>query len=172
MIILETKVSESGIDLKKVLRGENDKLFKSGQIIDALLHFSNDLDYDLLFVNLQKYPNIESFVGKKWFKEKQRDNEKFHLLIRILSRSTNSFDDAYLVNLDYKISKIVHHGQKFKKFRSGIKDHNQFENILSEMDFIVPFFDNYKVEIKPTVKEKNLDGKIKFTRFGNLNLDM
>jgi hypothetical protein len=162
--ILEPKAIENNIDLKRVFKGESNKLFKCGQIIDALRYFSNDLDFDLLFSNLEKYPNIESFMGRKWFEERQKNNEKLHLLIRILAREPNLFDDAYLADLDCKLSKITSHGQKLKKFRDGLKDHDQFDDVLAEMDFIVPFLDAYEVEIEPPVKEKNLDVKIKFTK--------
>ncbi len=71
--ILQSKALENKLDLKKVLKGETDKIFKCGQVIDALLYFSNDLDYNFLFSNLQKYPNIESFIGIKWFQEKKKN---------------------------------------------------------------------------------------------------
>lgn len=160
--LLEMHASKRQLDLQKILKGEEDKILKCAQVIDGLLYFSIDLDYNLVFSNLKKYPNIESFIGKSWFEVRRDNNDKIHTLIRVLSRQSNPNDDAYLQDLDYKISKIVKHGQKLKKFRDGLIDHDQYDDTLAEMDFIVPFLDNYDVEIEPPINGKNLDVKIKF----------
>jgi len=91
--IIEEMASRKGIDVEKVIRGEQDKLFQCLKLIDELKSDRNEINFDKINANLAVFPTIKSFLGGKWFNRKKQENNKTHPLLIILSRDFPSDEE-------------------------------------------------------------------------------
>lgn len=160
--LLTAQASAKNLDIDKILGGEDKDILKCAKLIEAIKYLAEDLDYDLIDENLKNFCNIKQIFGDNWFQTMRSENEKLHPVLRILSRnlSDNNFDRTYLNDLDEKLGKLIASG-KSTGYTNKLRNHDQYDETLAEIDFIVPFLDKFSVDIEPPLNGKNLDVGIK-----------
>jgi len=88
--ILELMAKEKGLDVRTIIRGEQEKLFQCFRIIEELELGRPELDFDEIYANLENYPIVKEFLGDRWFQRKKRENNRIHPLLILLSYETPS----------------------------------------------------------------------------------
>jgi len=83
--IVEEVSKKRGVDTETVIKGEPDKIFQCFRLIEELELKRKELDFDVIYANLENYPTIKGFLGDRWFQKKRGENNKTHPLLIILS---------------------------------------------------------------------------------------
>lgn len=86
--ILAEKVKEKNVEVKKIIKGETDKLFQCFLLIKELETEREELDFKIIFKNLGKYPAIRDFFGDNWFNKMNKERDKVHPLLICLSKQS------------------------------------------------------------------------------------
>ncbi len=187
---LANLAKDRGIDIAALTKDESDEILQCADIIDRIKYCSKPLNYNVIFQNLDEFSNIRDLLGIPWFEQKQNENNRTHLILKMLEcglPSRKRFDE--LVNsikkaqTDRDISgdvlrlkslmstflflckldqsiKALKDAGFSTRYSKKLKNEPQFDATLSEIDFVAPFLSSYEVEIEPKVDSKKLDVKI------------
>ena len=167
-----------------------DLVRRCADVINKVLNCPKPLDYDAIYRNLNAFPNIKHLFGDSWFKRQQVKGNRTHPILQRLEQEPPSKDtvdelkssiknaqtlcerseytiqlknlveiDKFLYNLDRNIKTIKGRGFE-RKYATKLKNEPQFDSTLSEIDFIVPFLNQYRVEPEPQINSNCLDAKI------------
>lgn len=89
---LTTFAKSQRIDVDSLQKIENDPILLCSDIIYMLKYYSQDLNYIIIFKNLNEFPNIQDLFGVRWFKEKQKENNRTHPILKMLEQELPSKD--------------------------------------------------------------------------------
>jgi len=150
-----------GIEINRVTKQYNQKIFKCTVLIDELQKDKPIINYQVLLLNLERYKNIYQFFGQNWFKKKISESEKEHPIFILLSREfkQNSYHNSFLTYLDTNLQYFNLTESRIGSIRRGLRSAVSFWYTISEVDVIAKLRQMYKVQIEPIV-EREHDGKI------------
>jgi len=154
--ILIDMTKEGEVDVETVIRGEPEKFYQCFRLIEEFEQERPKLDFDKMYVNLEKYPKLKDFLNDGWFERKRKENNKTHPLLIILSYEQNAFLNHLEKMLEIIVSKSTKHGD----LRDGLRNGDQFRQTVSEIEVISSFIRQYRVEIAPEIEGKKLDARI------------
>ena len=103
-ILLEKlkRVAQSqGLDSDEISNREQSIIFKCLILIEAMQHHEQNIDYETIWHNLEYFPNLTHFLGEKWFKRMETEQNSTHPLLIFLS--DRLLDEA---ELERKIKEI------------------------------------------------------------------
>lgn len=83
--IILSLAEKNGLDVNRIIKGEEDKLFQSLKLIEELEIKRPELNYNEIYKNLQNYQSIRDFLGLDWFKKQEHAKNKTHPLLIFLS---------------------------------------------------------------------------------------
>lgn len=94
---------------------------------------------------------VESLLKAKDERDKFNQWFKLHSLLG---------DLLFLNNIETKIKKLLDKGFNVNNYAKNLKNEQQVDATLSEIEFITPFVDNFTVQLEPKIDTKQLDAKI------------
>jgi len=90
-------------------------------------------------------------------KNAKNEREQFNDVFR----RTNLMSTAlFLLKLEQDIFALKNAGFNLNSYANGMRNEQQFDSTLSEIDFVAPFISKYDVELEPKINSKKLDVKI------------
>ena len=114
--------------------------------------------HPLLKMLEQKLPEKQKFKElADSINEAQSDRAKFNNVFRLKNLMSTAL---FLNKLDTNIKLLKDSGFGLTRYANNLKNEQQFDPTLSEIDFICPFLGKYKVELEPKINGKRLDAKI------------
>jgi len=169
--LLTKMVSESGINPKLFVRGEEDETLQCASLIKGLEYYSKNLDYEKICSNIEFFPNLKNILTENWILKMKEKNNRTNLLLRVLERKLPEDD---------KINEIMETIEKSKddkefnwnRYRLGNHVHDFFyllnidHNIISlqkrEIDVVKHFRDKLHndEQANDTISELNLLGNL------------
>ena len=154
-----------GINLDKVTKQYDQRIFKCTAIIDELQKEKSDVDYNLVLENLERYGEIKTFLGTTWFQTKISELDTEHPLIIYLSKGfkLNSFFDSFLSHLNSNLQFLESTEPRIGNIRRGLRTDSSFWYTVSEIDVIARLRPHFEVQIEPVLL-RTLDGTIKKSR--------
>ena len=101
--LLKYLAEKKRLNINQIISSEQDKLFQAFRLIKELKIERPELDYDEIFRNLNDYPAIQIFLGRKWFEKMKHEKNKTHPLLIFLARLKT--DKIQVENLREKVKK-------------------------------------------------------------------
>jgi hypothetical protein len=90
--LLKLVAQRKGVDYAMVIRGETDRIFQCFLVVEELEIQRPTFDYKAIQKNFGRYPRLKEFLGERWLKEMQRQNNKTHPLLYYLSRQELDYE--------------------------------------------------------------------------------
>lgn len=157
--LLKRVAKSKKLDPSFFIGGEQNVIFQCASLVDGIRDYGNPLNYDQIFKNASIYKNIESFMGKSWFKKMKNEQNKTNVVLRLMSFN----DEVFLSNLDLHLGHILKAnllGAKQLKQNLGSNTLRQDYATLSEIGFLSHFLGKSEIELYPSISDKKLDFKI------------
>jgi hypothetical protein len=169
------------LDPERISNRDELDIYKCLILIEEIERKYEELDYGKIWENLERLPNIKSYLGEKWIRRMEREQNKTHpLLIYLAEDLLNS--DEYLKkteeikNLTDMVERqrevwrafgsveryalLSHLDQELKvigdqpnigQIKDALRNEEQFWKVFSEIDVIARLGQSFKVEISPKI---------------------
>ncbi|CUR51802.1 protein of unknown function [Nitrosotalea devaniterrae] len=114
--------------------------------------------HPLLKMLEQKLPKKEEY--EKFIESivtAQNEREKFNGVFRLKNLMSTAL---FLNNLDNNIYTLKTNKYPLRSYSDNLKNEQQFDSTLSEIDFVVPFIPKFPVVLEPKINSKKLDAQI------------
>lgn len=187
--LLSDLAKQNGLKSDLLVRNEDNLVLKCSILIHAIQYYSKDLNFEVIFDNLNHFQFIAKLLDQDWLERMESEKNRTHLLLRILERKFPSpekldkiiheismskdekeklwheyryetvlYDLLFLLNLDFNLKKLEKNGYDIiSHFKKKIKNEEQVAATLSEINFIAPFSDQFKIQIDPQIINKKAD---------------
>lgn len=119
-----------GFEPSEIVKGENDSVLRDAMMIDYVMKYGEDLNYDTIFSNLQFFKNIQNVFTIKWFESMKGKKNRTHTLLRILSRNIFPQNDT-INNVIKQIKESEGKEKGWQFFR--------LQTVLSDVMFLLDF---------------------------------
>lgn len=179
---LKIMAGNRGLDSEEISNREQSIIFKCALLIESIQNVQQNVDYDLIWHNLECFPNIKQFIGEKWFKKMETEKNRTHPLITRLSddlldgrelerklgeidrlkdvaRKMDSFriggairNRAFLMHLENGINSIK--GKpSLKTVKASLRREEHFWKVISEVDVMSRLIGGpFQVKISPSLE--------------------
>lgn len=97
--IISKFAHESGVDVTKIIKGEDDELFQCLILLDELEVERRPIDYGEIFRNLDFFPDLKGFLGEEWFEKMRREDNRTHDLLKLLATCKVNHEDIERLTL-------------------------------------------------------------------------
>ena len=87
---LKNMAENKGINVGSVISGESNEIMRCADLIDHIRYNSKPLDYDIIFQNLDKFPNIRDMFGSFWFEQQRKKKNRTHPILKKLGQKLPS----------------------------------------------------------------------------------
>lgn len=185
-----------GLNAEAIANREHLSIYKCLILIEVMNSVVLNIDFTVIGHNLDFYPNIRDFLGEKWLRKMQREQNKTHPLLVYLADSmmdpailehktqevmalegTARKIEAYrladsmrnrslLIHLESEICLIK--GNSFlRSIKAGLREEQQFWKVFSEIDVLSRLSQTFSLQIGPPLEiQENYKTRIKHPDFG------
>jgi hypothetical protein len=168
--ILSRIASRRGLNIQKIVKGEQNIVMKSLMIIYAIIEYEIQVSYGIdlrkALTGLKYFPGVVSFFKcSAWFAESIKKKKDPHPLTLFLARAALSErkktknDYPYLLMCDIEkcLGEFGKAESGIKHLRDGMKNPDQFFQTLSELQIASRLKRRFPVDFEPKIGNKKLD---------------
>lgn len=101
------------LDPEKISKQEELNIYKCLILIEEIEKDYKELDYGKIWQNLERFPNIKRFLGEKWFKRMEKEENKTHPLLVFIAKDLLNIKE-FQKKIE-EIEKLTNIGQKRKE---------------------------------------------------------
>jgi len=185
-----------GLNSEEIANKEQLTFYKCLILIEVMKNACANIDYNLVSHNLELFPNIRRFLGDKWLKKMEQEQNKTHPLLAFLNdkmldpqelqhkvveaetlqgtskrlaylRIKHSLRTrALLIHLENELS-IIKDSPCLKNMKAALRKEEHFWKVFSEIDVMSRLIRCFSLEISPPLEIQ--DGqitKVKHPDFG------
>lgn len=132
---LNTIAKKYGIDTS-IVSNESNKVLQCADLIHLIKYYSQPINYDIVFRNLNEFPNILETFGSSWFEKKQQEGNRTHPILKMLQQKIPEKG-----KLDEQIDLI----KKAQTDREKFNEVFRLKNSMSTTCFLLKFDTNLRI---------------------------
>lgn len=193
---LKALAKTKGLNSEVIVNREQLSIYKCLILIEVMNSACLNIDFNVIMRNLRLFPNIRDFLGEKWLRKMQREQNKTHPLLVYLTdplldpqeierkiTQINTLEGTVRKREEFRVSdsirnrSLLSHLEKeigeikispsLKNMREALRQEEQFWKVFSEIDVRSRLAQDFCLEIAPPLEIQDGDKtKIKHPDFG------
>jgi len=138
----------SPFEYSMAVEGETDIGYWALRVLKAITSPWGKVDYERVFQNLERFPNIKRFLDAQWLEQMRRKSDDNVAILHMLDCE----DDDFLSYWDDVFQYLDFNKPGIGRLRSDLRNYPRIRDILSEAEVISRIGRKYPVDVKISVK--------------------